>query len=189
MKHKTTNGAHFGAELKAFNDTDFSTKFRNTYKFECYDKDGNLKWEEVVPNIVVNTGLADVQNKYFLGSTYTATHYVGLVDSSAFSAFAAGDTMASHSGWVEVSAGVYSEATREVLTVVSSNSGSTDNSASKASFSILATASINGAFISTDNTKAGTAGILYGEASFSAARQVANGDTLNVTATLTAATA
>ncbi len=53
-----------------------------------------------------------------------------------------------------------------------------------------ATVTVNGAFVvSGDTAKLGVAGILYGEASFSVARAAASGDTLNVTVTLTAASA
>jgi hypothetical protein len=65
-----------------------------------------------------------------------------------------------------------------------------DNSASKAQFSINATATIGGAFIVTNSTKGGTTGILYGGGAFTEGnRSVVNGDTLNVTVTLTAAAA
>jgi hypothetical protein len=48
------------------------------YEFECFDKYGNLKWEERVKNLITNEGLNDVLNKYFKGSAYTAAWYVGL---------------------------------------------------------------------------------------------------------------
>jgi hypothetical protein len=95
--------------------------------------------------------------------------------------------MASHAGWTEDQN--YSEATREVLTLGTVSGGSVDNSASKASFSINATATIGGAFLTTVSTKGGTTGTLYGGAAFAANRSVVSGDTLNVTATLTAAAA
>jgi len=161
--------------------------FRNVYRFECYDRNGNLKWVEEVPNIVVNVGLNDVLDKYFKGSTYTAAHYVGLVDNASFSAYAAADTMSSHAGWSESTA--YSNANRPTLTLGTVASQSVDNSASKAAFNINATATIKGAFVTTNNTKGGTTGTLYGAASFASTRAVENGDTLNVTCTLTAASA
>ena len=160
---------------------------RSLYRFECFDKDGNLKWVEEVPNIVVTAGLNDLLDKYFKGSTYTAAHYVGLVDNAGWTAYAAGDTMGSHAGWSESTA--YSNANRPTLTLGTVSAGSVDNSASKAVFNINGTATIRGAFVTTNNTKGGTTGTLYGEADFASARAVINGDTLNVTVTLTAASA
>ena len=43
------------------------------YRIECRDKDGNLKWTAESHNLVVNVGLQDMNDKYFSGSSYTAT--------------------------------------------------------------------------------------------------------------------
>jgi hypothetical protein len=151
------------------------------YHVECFDKDGNLKWEETVKNTVVNAGLNDLLTQYFKGSSYSAVFYVGLKDSGTI---AAGDTMASHAGWTEDTN--YSNGSRPALTLGSVASQSVDNSASKAVFNISGTTTIYGAFVTTNSTKGGTTGTLYGAADFSASRSVLNGDTLNVTITLTA---
>ena len=162
------------------------TKFKNKYTFECYGADGVLKWTEEVYNIVVNEGLNEILNKFWKGSTYTAAFYVGLV--SATPTIAAADTMASHVGWTEVTG--YSDATRQALTLGTVASQSVDNSASKAVFNINATVTVGGAFVTTNNTKGGTTGVLIGGAAFGAGnRSVISGDILNVTVTLTAATA
>ena len=154
---------------------------KNTYLFECFDKDGNLKWREEVPNLVTNAGLNDLLDKYLKGSSYTAAFYVGLKGSGSA---AAANTLASHSGWSEITA--YS-GNRKALTLGSVSSQSVDNSASKASFAINGSATVAGAFVATASS--GTSGTLYGVADFGASRSVENGDTLNVTVTLTAATA
>jgi len=156
---------------------------KNTYRFECFDSMGNLKWVEEVPNLVVDAGINDLLNQYFKGSAYTAAFFVGLVDNASFSAIAAADTMASHAGWLESAA--YSNGTRPALTLGSVSAKSVDNSASQASFNINATATINGAFVTTNSTKSGTTGTLYGAASFTGTRSVLSGDVLNVTVTLT----
>ena len=159
--------------------------FRNSYHFEAFDSNGNLKWEETINNIVVNVGLDDVLNKYYKGSAYTAAHYVGLV--SGTPTVAATDTMSSHVGWTEIVA--YSEAARQTLVLGAVASQSVDNSASKASFSINGTATVGGGFVATDATKSGTTGILVGAAAFTGGnKSLTSGDTINVTITLTAAT-
>lgn len=161
-----------------------STKIKHTHiwTFEAYDKHGNLKWKEVAKNIVVNTGLDDILDKYWKGSAYTAAHYVGLTDGTPTTA--AGDTMASHAGWAEVTA--YDEASRPTLTLGSVASQSVDNSASKASYTISTNSTTcGGAFITTDNTKGGTAGTLIAVVAFTGGdKGLDDGDTLNVTCTL-----
>jgi len=162
--------------------------FKNTYKFECFDKNGALKWEETVCNTVVNTGLDDILDKYYKGAAYTAAHSVGLI--SATPTIAATNTMASHVGWTEVVD--YSETARPTLVVGVVAGQAADNSTSKATFTIAGAGpfTIGGAFVSTDATKSGTVGILVGAAAFSAGDKsgMTAGDTLNVTVTLTAAT-
>ena len=52
------------------------------FHFKCYDKDGNLKWEDTAHNLVVNQGLQDMNTQYFKGSNYSAAWYLGLVNNS-----------------------------------------------------------------------------------------------------------
>lgn len=157
--------------------------FVNTYRFEAHDKDGNLLWVEEVHNLVTTEGKTDVLTKYFKGSSYTAAWYVGIT--GATPTFAAGDVMNSHSGWTEVVA--YSESVRQTLTLGTPSSGSVDNSASKATFTINADGTaIGGGFITSNSTKSGTTGTLYGGAAFSGGNKtLGNTDTLTVTVTLT----
>ena len=150
----------------------------------CFDKDGNLKWEAKSHNLVVNVGLQDMNTKYFKGSGYTAAWYIGLYGSGATNDPAAGDTMASHAGWTEVTA--YSQATRPAATfgtATTADPSVIDNSGAVAVFSINGTTTVGGAFLTSDNTKGGTAGTLFSAADFQSPgdRSVVNGDTLNVT--------
>lgn len=150
----------------------------------CTDKDGNLKWEAKSPNLVVNVGLQDMNNKYFTGSGYTATWYIGLYGAATSNNPASTDTMASHAGWTENTS--YSQATRPQATfgaATSADPSVISNTASPAVFSITATTVIGGAFLTTSNTKGGTTGILFSAADFQAPgdRSVTNGDTITVT--------
>ncbi|HMA78837.1 MAG TPA: hypothetical protein VKP88_06975, partial [Candidatus Paceibacterota bacterium] len=72
------------------------------FTIQCFDSEGNLKWEDKNHNLVVNGGLQDMNTQYFKGSAYTATWYIGLYGAGASNDPAAGDTAASHSGWTEV---------------------------------------------------------------------------------------
>ena len=157
------------------------------FRFECYDKDGNLKWKEESKNLVVNVGLKDMNDKYFTGSTYTAAWYLGLITGpGSGTTIAAGDTMLTHAGWSENTS--YSQATRPACTFGAATTADPSvitNSASVAVFSINGTATIAGAFLTSNNTKGGTTGILFSASDFQSPgdRAVVSGDTLNVTYT------
>lgn len=156
------------------------------FTVECRDKDGNLKWTATSPNLVVNVGLQDMNDKYFSGSSYTAAWYIGLYGSGATNTPAAGDTMASHAGWTEVTD--YSQANRPAASFGSATAADPSvisNSGSPATFSINNTTVVGGAFLTSNNTKGGTTGILFSASDFTSPgdRSVVSGDTLNVTYT------
>lgn len=156
------------------------------FRVECFDADGNLKWDAESHNLVVNVGLQDMNTQYFKGSAYTAAWYIGLYGAGASNTPAAADTAASHAGWTEVVP--YSNATRPVCTfgtATTADPSVISNSASPAAFSINATATVGGAFLINNSTKSGTTGTLFSAADFSAPgdRSVVSGDTLNVTYT------
>jgi hypothetical protein len=144
------------------------------YNLVCRDRYGNVKWEETIRNLVTTEGKNDIVDKYFKGSAYTAAWYLGLKGTGSA---AVGDTLASHSGWTEVTP--YS-GNRPAITFGTTSGGS--NTASAVSISINATATVAGAFIASVNT--GTSGKLYSAGDFAASRSVASGDTLNVTPTV-----
>ena len=169
------------AALVAAHRAGVGVKIRNVYRFEAKDADGNVLWTEECENLLTTAGATDLLAKYLKGSAYTAAWFVGL---KAAGTIAVGDTMASHAGWTEVTA--YSQATRPALTLGTPAAGSVDNSAAPAAFSINGTTTIAGAFVASDSTKGGTAGVLYGAADFASARSMFNLDSLNVTVTLTA---
>jgi len=153
------------------------------FTIQCFDSEGNLKWEDKNHNLVVNGGLQDMNTQYFKGSAYTATWYIGLYGAGASNDPAAGDTAASHSGWTEVTP--YSNANRPTATfgtATTADPSVIDNSASPAQFDIDARATVGGAFLISDNTKGGTTGVLFSASDFASPgdRSVASGDTLNI---------
>jgi len=159
-------------------------KAGGVFTVQCFDKDGQLKWQAQEHNLVVNVGLKDMNEKYFTGSSYTALWYLGLYGAGASNTPAAGDTMASHAGWTEVTA--YSQATRPQAvfgTSTTADPSVISNSASVAVFSINGTSTVGGAFLTSSNTKGGTTGILFSAGDFQSPgdRSVVSGDTLNVT--------
>ena len=179
-----TNGMTADGGLKMKEDNNVDLRLKNTWEVVCKGSDGKEKWRELNDNLIVTVGLNDLLDKYFKGSSYTAAWYIGL--KSTGTALAA-DTMSSHSSWaVNVT---YSESVRQTLTLGTPSAGSVDNSASKATFSINGTTTIFGAFLTSSNTKSGTSGTLYGVVDFGSSRAVISGDTLEITVTLTAASA
>ena len=152
----------------------------NYWKVTCLDKDGNIKWEENNKNIIVTAGLNHILDTQFHATTQVTTWYIGL--KGAGTPLAA-DVMSSHSSWSELTG--YS-GDRKEWTEGAASSGSMTNGSS-VDFSVTGTATVAGAFLNTAAT--GTAGTLYGVVDFSSARSVINGDTLQVTVTVTAASA
>lgn len=155
---------------------------KGRYKLVCTDADGNIKWTHAEDNLVVNVGLQDMNTQYFTGSSYTAAWYLGLITGPGVTTSAT-DTMGSH-GWTEFTG--YSQATRVTATfgsATSANPSVISNSGSPAAFSINATGTVGGAFLTSNNTKSGTTGILFSEKAFSSPgdRSVVSGDTLTVT--------
>ena len=175
-----------GAAIATAKRMDEGAAAKGYFTLQCLDKDGKLKWESVVPNLVVNVGLQDMNAKYFTGSAYTAAWFIGLYGAGASNTPAAGDTMASHAGWTEVVP--YSNATRPAATFgtpTTANPSVATNSASPASFTINATETVGGAFLVSNSTKSGSTGVLFSASDFTSPgdRSVVSGDTLNVTYT------
>ena len=130
----------------------------NFWKVTCLDKDGNIKWEENKKNLIVTAGLNHILDVEFHATTLVTTWYIGLKGAGSV---AAGDTMASHSGWAELTG--YS-GDRKAWTEGAASSGSMTNGSS-VDFSVTGTATIAGAFLNTAAT--GTSGTLYGVVDFS----------------------
>ena len=161
------------------------------FEIKCYDKDGNLKWQAESKNLVVNVGLQYMAGTALDGTTTRVTSwFLGLYGAGASNTPAAGDTMASHAGWTEVTA--YSNGTRVTATFVAAttaNPSVVTNTASPAVFNINGTTTVGGAFLTSENTKGGTTGTLFSAADFGSPgdRSVVNSDTLSVTYTFSLA--
>ena len=182
--NKASSSDAIGASVVMSGGTTSKLKAGGFYSIQCFDKEGNLKWEAKSKNLVVNVGLKDMNDKYFSGSSYTAAWYIGLYGAAASNNPAAGDTAASHAGWTEVTA--YSQATRPAAVFAAATTADPSvitNSASPAVYSINGTTVVGGAFLISNSTKSGTTGVLFSAADFQSPgdRSVTNGDTLNVT--------
>jgi hypothetical protein len=157
------------------------------YEVECLGADGKLKWREVIENVVATVGKNLMLDTAFAGAAYTVTGpYMGLISSVSYTAVAAGDTMASHAGWLEaggVTAPTYS-GNRKTAVWSAAASGAKALSAAL-SFAITSSGTVKGAFLCYGSgavaTKDNTAGTLWSAGTFTTGdKAVVNGDTLNV---------
>ena len=158
------------------------------YEIECIGVDGEVKWREVIDNVVQTVGKNLALDTFLAGSAYTVTGpYMGLISSTSYTGTAAGDTMASHSGWLEAggaNAPAYSGNRKTaVWSVVSAGSKALS---AALSFAMTSTGTVKGAFIAYGSgasaTKDDTGGTLWSAGTFSTGdKAVVNGDTLNVT--------
>ena len=139
--------------------------------------DGSIICEDKGKNLVVNEGL-----NYLISENIPAADlYIGLTDASP--TVAAGDTMASHSGWTEVTA--YDEAARPAWGQGAASGGVTTN-ATAVTFTASGTTTVGGGFLTTVATKGGTTGTLFSvKAATEGNRALVDGDTLDVTISLT----
>ena len=166
------------------------------YQVECRDAQGNLKWNEGVPNLVVAIGKQLMMDTLLTGSSYSVVGpFLGLIGNST--TFAAADTMSSKT-WTEfTNYTVGGSAVRGTAVFASATSTGTTPSNVTSSVATPITYTITGAggtvygcFLVTGtgavNTQSSTAGTLYSEGNFAVSKNVTVGDTVTVTYTTTA---
>ena len=169
------------------------------YHVECRDAQGNLKWEEQVPNLVVAIGKQLMLDTLLKGSSYSVVGpYLGLTKVSLTPA--ATDTMTT---LVTTNAAEFTNytvggsAVRGTAVFASSTSTGatpsnvTSSTATAITYTITgAGGTVYGCFLVTGtgavNTQSSTAGTLYSEGNFSVAKAVTAGDTVSVTYSTTA---
>lgn len=149
----------------------------------CIGPDGKEKWRDVIENLVTTVGKNDLLDKYLKGSGYTQTVRMGLKGAGAADA---GDTQASHAGWLEQGLGNAPTYTgnRKDVTMGAAAAGSSASPVQ--AFAITSAGTVAGCFINNGGsaTKDNTTGVLYSAGDFSGGDKVVdNGDTLNVTYT------
>ena len=172
------------------------------YNVKCYDKDGNLKWEDVAPNLVTAVGKQALFDYYFGatgtgGGTSSGANYLGLCGGTA--TYAAADTMASHT-WTEVggtNAPAYTGNRQSLTWSAATSSGTTPSNVTTKTvsaantFTMTSSGTVNGCFInsgaSASATKDTTTGVLYSAGNFTGgSKTVSSGDSLAVTYQTTA---
>jgi hypothetical protein len=158
------------------------------YEVECIGADGRLKWRDIIENVVCTVGKNLALDTFLAGSAYTVTGpYMGLISSTSYSAVSAGDTMASHAGWLEAGGANAPTYTGNRKTAVWSAAASGAKALSAAlSFAITGSGTVKGAFVCYGTgavaTKDNTSGTLWSAGTFATGdKAVVNGDTLSCT--------
>jgi len=152
--------------------------FSGMWKMDCFDKNNNLKWSELNKNMIVDEGLNHILNVQFHNETQVHPWYVLLKGAGAV---LAADDLTSQANWTEFTD--YSGDRQEYVEGLSSSESMANSAA--AVFPITGAGTVAGAGLASVNT--GTGGVLFAAVDFGSSRTVANGDTINVTYTITSA--
>lgn len=138
-------------------------------------------------NAVVDIGINTILDVMFHAASQTDPWYVGLIGSAIQANLLATDTMTAHPNWTENQS--YTELVRQTW-VEDAAAGKSITNTTLVAFSINATTTISGIFLTSDNVKGGATGILWATGLFTEGDVSAqSGDTLNVTYTITGAAA
>lgn len=162
------------------------SKVKGRYRFRCYDKNGVLKWEDTIDNLVTTVGKNLELDTLLAGSAYSVTGpYMGLSGAETTGP-AVGDTMASHAGWTEAGPTQTPDysGTRKTAVFNAAAAGVKDLSADL-SFTFTEGGTVYGAFIvlgtGATSAKENTGGVLYSIGDFTGGdKTVANTDVLNI---------
>ena len=163
---------------------------KGVYTFKCFDREGgSLLWEQIFDNVVCTVGKNLMLDSSLTGSAYTVVGpYMGLISSVSFTAVAAADTMASHTGWNEAGS-TYAPtfAARIAPSFNAASAGSIDTTAT--SFTMTGAGTLEGAFIvygtGAVTTLMDTNGVLLSAGLFTGGAQPVNsGNLVQVTYSL-----
>lgn len=188
--------ANQDAEIIRGRRTHEETKIHGQFFVQCFDKDGKLKWEDTIDNVITDVGANQLLDSAF-GSGPVAGPFLGLISSVGYTGIpVVADTMASHASgghvWVEAGNGsnfpLWSTPASNARGTMTWAAAATRAKALSAAISfIIATTggTVKGCFVvfgtgavSTNNS---TAGVLYSAGVFTGGDKiVAVADTLNV---------
>ena len=200
QKELASCGDNAIATLQANTGTNEVLGVEGHYHVECRDVDGNLKWTDEFPNLVVAAGKELMLNTLLRTSgTYTTVGpYLGLTKVSLTPA--ATDTMTT---LVTTNAAEFTNYTvggsavrgTAVFAAATSTGSTPSNVTTSAATSITYTitgagGTVYGCFLVTGtgavSTQSSTAGVLYSEGNFTTAKVTTAGDTVSVTYSTTA---
>jgi len=190
-------GDHAVATLQANAKVPEGMGIEGWYHVVCRDKDGNIKWEEEFPNLVVAVGKQLMLDTLLKGSSYSVTGpYLGLLNASITPA--ATDVMSTIVPSKEfIAYTVGGSAVRGTAVFASSTStGSTpsnvtSSTATAITYTITGSGgTVYGCFLvlgtGASSAQSNTSGTLYSEGNFSVAKTTTSGDTVSVVYSTTA---
>ena len=186
------------ATLQAGASANETLGIEGVYHVECRDAQGNLKWTEEFPNLVVAAGKQLMLDTLLKGSSYSVTGpFLGLTNATLTPA--ATDTMTTLVGGGKefTNYTVGGSAVRGTAVFGSSTSTGlspsnvTTSTASAITYTITSTGgTVGGCFLVTgsgaSSTLSNTSGVLYSAGSFAVAKVTTAGDTVSVTYSTTA---
>jgi hypothetical protein len=161
-------------DLKNRLKVEFLRRNPETGELVKYDEDTN-------PNGITDVGIHHLLDVVFDQETAATNWYIGLVNNAGFSAFANGDTMASHAGWTEFTN--YSEGDRPEWVPAAAAARAIENDTT-VDFTIGGSGTLQGAFIVNEDTKSGTTGVLWATIAFSSPKAVDSSTVLRLTYTV-----
>ena len=170
---------------------DEKLRFRGRYAIECLDADGNVKWTDVIENVVVDVGVRLALDTILGNSAAGAVNMMLKGTGTAV----VGDTMASHASWLEVggaNAPAYSGNRPTPTFSAASGTGAgarTKATSAAVSFTFTSGGTVAGCAIGLGigTTKDATTGTLLSAGDFTGgSRTVVATDVLNVTFQLSA---
>lgn len=188
MEHQLKIGMTVGVDVTTKKEVLLALLMQSLWDIECYGPDGKLKWvSRENPNVMTNEGLNHLLDVLLHGSTQITDWFV-IPFENDYTPIAT-NTYASP-GITECTA--YNEANRVAFNEAAASGQSVTNSANKATFNMNDTKTVYGAALvgggTAADTKGDTAGggILLCAAKFSASKPCESGDTLKITATVSA---
>lgn len=125
-------------------------------------------------NDIMLAQIDDLLDVYFGNGSPAAAWSIGLIGGSSI-AITTADSMSSHVGWTEDEN--YSEATRQAWSPNASASQLKENSTSVV-FTLNADTTIRGLFLTSENTKGGTTGLLWSAAELDTPEVGSSGQTI-----------
>lgn len=168
-----------------------SAQAEGVYTFKCFEYEGGpLLWEDKIDNVVCTLGKNLMLQTALTGSAYTVTGpYMGLISSIGYTAVAAADTMALHTGWNEAGSTNAPTFAARVAPAFGTATAGAISTSSPTSFTMTGAGTLVGAFITYGTgavtTLMSTAGTLLSAGAFTGGNQPVNsGNVVQVTYSL-----
>lgn len=157
------------------------------YVYECFDKDGNLKWSSREENLIPNQGRDYMLTAALLSGAQLPNWYIGLYE-TAYNPVATDTLITLLANATECTAYTTAGAQRLQLTPSPLSNGVFSNIDSPAEFTFTSNKTVYGGFITSNGSQGNTGGTLLSVVSNGSPKSVDVGEILKVTAGLSLVT-